>query len=93
MADAGERLPDYIGSIETLVPWAVTDNGDVCFWDGDPARDPNRWTVVVNEGRGPQWERYAGDASSFLADVLARRHTVEVFPPDFPSPRPTFEPA
>ncbi len=93
VADRGELIPGSIEPLEeNLVPWAVTDNGDVCYWQTSAVQDPESWTVVVNEGRGSKWERYDGTASSFLADVFAHRRTVGIFPSDFPSPRPAFEP-
>jgi hypothetical protein len=72
-----------------LIPWGKTENGDLCFWKtGDP--DPNRWTVVVSDGRMWDWEEYPGSMTAFLADVLGGKFHTRIFPDDFPSDTPTF---
>ena len=77
--DDGEALP-Y--EPDELVAWAITDNGDTLYWrTGD---DPDRWTVTVNEGRGPEWHDFDGTATAFLAAWLAGRERVSVFPDDVP---------
>jgi len=50
------------------------------------------WTIVVNEGRGLDWDAYEGPATQFLFDVLSRRVRNEIFPEDWPSASPGFEP-
>lgn len=89
----GEPMPYVVaeGSSE-LIPWAVTDNGDVCYWLTQPRNDPDEWTVVVNESRGPDWDRFDGSVTEFLVAVLGGRTKVSVFPDDFPGRRPTFTP-
>lgn len=73
-----------------LVPWGKTENGDVCFWKtGDP--DPNRWPVVLCDGRMWDWEQYPGTMTQFLGDLLSRDFRSKIFPEDFPSPSPMFE--
>ena len=37
---------------EELVRWAITDNGDVCYWVISASDDPDEWLVTVNEARG-----------------------------------------
>lgn len=76
---------------EALVPWAITDNGDVCYWVTDESKEPEEWTVAVNEARGPRWETFEGSASAFLLGVISRSLGVGLFPEDFPSDKPTFE--
>lgn len=73
-----------------LLPAALTDNGDIVYWHVREPKDADSWTITVNESRGPQWYRYDGPLTSFLADVLARRIRVSVFPDDFPGPHPAF---
>lgn len=91
-----EQTPDvrYVGfpAPGGLVPWGTTDNGDVLFWKtGD--LDPNRWPVVLCDGRMWDWEEYPGSMTEVLADVLSRKIQSKIFPDDFPSSTPTFSPA
>jgi hypothetical protein len=88
--DDGDQVPYTIfPEPGGVVPWARTDNGDVCYWlTHEP--DPDSWIVVVNESRGPEWEAYGGSATEFLAEVLSGRRQFSIFPENFPSPRPTF---
>ena len=68
LREVGEVVP-Y--EIDRLLPWAITDNGDVLFWrvEGEPVD----WTVVINEGRGPEWHAFAGGALAWLVAWLAGR--------------------
>jgi hypothetical protein len=70
-----------------LLPWGTTDNGDVCYWHLK-SEDPSTWTVLVNEGRAPEWHQYEGSMTEFLVDVLTGVERVEVFPEDFPPEPP-----
>ncbi|MEC4016973.1 SMI1/KNR4 family protein [Streptomyces sp. H27-D2] len=54
-----------------LIPWACTENGEYLFWLVRPGQGPDAWTVMVNEGRGPEWERFAMTCADFLSSVLA----------------------
>lgn len=88
--DGGEQVPYPIFPERGgVVPWAITDNGDLCFWLTD-APDADRWIVVVNESRGRTWEEYRGSATEFLADVISARQRISIFPDNFPSRRPSF---
>jgi hypothetical protein len=84
--DFGEDIPYRVGDPAELLPVALTDNGDIVYWHVRDPKDPDSWTITVNESRGPEWFRYDGSFTSFLADVLARRIRVSVFPDDFPDP-------
>lgn len=75
-----------------LLACAATDNGDVCYWLRTGAEHADRWTIVVNEPRGPRWAGYDGGLVEFLAAALTGRHTVDVFPVDLPSNGATFGP-
>lgn len=87
----GEPIPYNVAEGESeLLPWAVTDSGDTCYWVMRPGKSPDDWTVVVNESRGPTWEEFSGGVSEFLLAVLTGRHRSSVFPEDFPSPDPHF---
>ena len=82
----GEDLP-----YEPLLPFAFTDNGDVVYWHAKG--EPDDWTVVVNESRGPEWHAFDGTATEFLLAALTGRERVPMFPADFPGEDPAFEPA
>jgi hypothetical protein len=68
-----EPQRDALRTIETphppdeLLPWAIDENGNVAWWwTGD-------WPVLANEARGPEWLRFDGTATEFIAGVLAGR--------------------
>lgn len=89
--DQGEHVPFSLEpGHEELVPWAITDNGDVCFWVRTNAVDPNEWTVAVNGARSSTWVRTAASVSEILVAVLSGSLRLEVFPDDFPSANPRF---
>lgn len=67
-----------------LLPWGLSDNGDTCYWSTlEP--DPDRWTVVVNESRGPEWYSFPGKVTDFVCALLSREIHIPFFPDDFPS--------
>ena len=72
-----------------LLPFGITDNGDVLFWVID--NTPDEWPVVVNGARTPTWERFDLSMSEFLASVLNRQIAVSIFPGNFPEGLPVFE--
>lgn len=87
----GQAIPYAIDSgIEILLPWAITDNGDVVYWVVEPRDQPHTWSIVMNEARGPLWERFEGSATEYLEAVMAKSFVPSSFPDDFPSDRPTF---
>lgn len=88
--DFPEDVPYRLENPAELLPAALTDNGDIVYWHVDDPKHPDRWSITVNESRGPEWFRYDGGFTAFLADVLSRRIRVSVFPDDFPSQNPTF---
>ncbi|MGW5346683.1 SMI1/KNR4 family protein [Streptomyces sp. NPDC004050] len=53
-----------------VIPWATTDNGECLYWLVLPGLEPNDWTVMVNEARGPRWEHYSLSCTQFLASSL-----------------------
>lgn len=87
-----EDVPYRLAGPAELVSAALTDNGDIVYWHVTDPGNPDAWTITVNESRGPEWFRYEGSFTSFLADVLARRVRVTVFPDDFPDEDPAFIP-
>lgn len=72
-----------------ILPFGITDNGDVLFWR--VTGDPNNWHVVVNESRAPDWEGYELSMSRFLAEILQRHLTCNIFPKNFPEQPVIFE--
>jgi hypothetical protein len=92
LQEGGEEIPYSLTDPVQLLPFGRTDNGDVCYWFMHDADDPNAWTVVVNAARDSRWVEYLGTVTSFLADVLSGTFEVAVFPDDFPSEEPFFEP-
>jgi len=63
-----------------LLPWAGTDNGDRLYWR--TKGDPDSWSVVVWESRGPEYENYALPMTGFLLGWLKGEIKVPVFPPE-----------
>lgn len=77
-----------------LVPWAFTDNGDVCYWQLPSASaPPDEWRIAVNESRGPHWFEFSLPTVEWLRAVLPGEVRVPAFPEDFPSSPPTFRSA
>ena len=73
-----------------LLPWGDTANGDWCFWQSDPADQPDSWRIVVNASRSEEYWEHDGPLTAVLADVLSRRVRPDFCPDDFPSDRPEF---
>jgi SMI1/KNR4 family protein SUKH-1 len=89
LRNGGESVP-YENS--ELLSFGRTDNGDTCYWVRRPVDDPEAWTIVVNEARGPHWSTFEHGVVQFVFDVLSGNHHVSVFPDDFPSWEPEFAP-
>jgi hypothetical protein len=55
LASSGEVLPyPAFPAVGGIIPVGMTDNGDVIYCRAGEAK----WSVVVNEARGPEWEAY-----------------------------------
>ncbi|PLW72438.1 hypothetical protein GQS52_26765 [Streptomyces sp. SCUT-3] len=65
---------------EQLFACGSTDNGEYLFWITDPATDPGRWRIAVNEARGPRWFAHDGTLTAFLVQVLTGQFQVPQFP-------------
>ncbi|MEU7474102.1 histone-like nucleoid-structuring protein Lsr2 [Streptomyces sp. NPDC044984] len=65
---------------EKLFACGSTDNGEYLFWITDPATDPDRWHIAVNEARGPRWFTYDGTLTAFLVCTLSGQIQVPQFP-------------
>lgn len=89
----GEEVPYGVadGRAE-LLPWALTDNGDVCFWVTRPESVPDEWTIAIHESRGPDWETFPGSCTEFLVAVFEGTSVFDTFPRGFPSATPAFTP-
>jgi hypothetical protein len=65
-----------------LLPWAVTDNGDVLFWL--TIGSPNDWPVIINEARAPVYEKYEESITDLVAKLMSGEIVSKIFPGDFP---------
>ncbi|WP_051820032.1 SMI1/KNR4 family protein [Streptomyces flavochromogenes] len=78
---AGEKKPGEIeeGGVR-LVPWGYVEGaGHFLYWLVRPGAEPEEWTIVLNEGRGPLWEAHPASCSQFLLDVVAGTSTSYYF--------------
>lgn len=86
----GENIPYKIfPEAEGILPFAITDNGDVLFWR--TVGEPNEWTVLVNAARSADWECHDMSMSKFFSEIMSRRLNCEIFPKSFPGTSPSFE--
>jgi hypothetical protein len=93
LAALGETVPYDIGVGDSgILPWAITDNGDVCYWAVTSA-EPGLWQVTINDARSAEWREYPTSATEFLTGVLSSRLSCPIFPDDFPSVNCVFVPA
>ncbi len=68
---------------ECLLPCGATGNGDCLYWLTKGS--PDKWPILVNESRGPDWETFDMQLTDFLARILKREIVCNIFPPDFPN--------
>lgn len=74
-----------------VIPWAyIEDSGAYLYWLVRPEQKPDEWTVMFNEGRGPEWEHHTASAASFLLSALTGEADSEYFP-DLPVEDHQFE--
>ncbi|MEE1743300.1 SMI1/KNR4 family protein [Streptomyces sp. JV184] len=70
--EAGEDKPVLHEANARLVPWGYVEGaGHFLYWLVRPGVEPEEWTVLLDEGRGPLWEVYPASCSQFLLDVVA----------------------
>ncbi|MEV6319248.1 SMI1/KNR4 family protein [Streptomyces sp. NPDC051776] len=75
----GEAKPPELEREGTrLIPWASTENGEFLYWLARPGEEPDDWTVMANEGRGPEWEHHNMTCVSFLLSALTGEVTSEI---------------
>ncbi|MBW3087112.1 hypothetical protein KEM60_03342 [Austwickia sp. TVS 96-490-7B] len=91
LREGGEEVPFELNiGDEQLAPWAVTDNGDICYWVRSSSHDPDQWIVTVNDSREPLWMTLPFTTAEFLYKILSRNLRLDIFPEDFPSHSPRF---
>ncbi|MGW1467206.1 SMI1/KNR4 family protein [Streptomyces sp. NPDC002308] len=74
-----------------VLPWAyVEGTGAMLYWLIRPHSEPDSWTVLFNEGRGPLWEPHNNSCAAFLVDVLTGEADTEYFP-DLPAEEHEFD--
>lgn len=89
-AEFGEHCPfELFPTSPGLLPVGMTDNGDVIFWYTQ--KDPENWTIVVNESRSPAYEQFDCNLTTFLAGLLDGSIESSVFPKISGAPAPSFK--
>ncbi|CAM5444225.1 MULTISPECIES: SMI1/KNR4 family protein [Streptomyces] len=74
-----------------VLPWAyIEDSGAMLYWLAGPGQSPDEWTVMFNEGRGPEWEHHATQCAPFLLAVLTGESESAYFP-DLPADSHQFD--
>lgn len=72
-----------------VLPWAFEEGtGAFLYWLARPGRQPDEWTVLYNEGRGPLWEHHDMGCAAFLLAVLAGTAETEYFGSLYEEPKP-----
>ena len=61
-----------------LLSWGYADTGATVFWQ--TTGNPEDWIVVLNESRGPQFERFQQPMTSFLTAILSRNLKSRILP-------------
>ena len=64
-----------------LLPWGITDNGDVLYWLTRGSSD--QWHSVVNESRGPYFEEFQDSMVTFLIKLIQGEIQSDIIPRDF----------
>jgi hypothetical protein len=88
--DFPEDVPYQLTDPAELLPVGLSDNGDVIYWHIHDPKNPDGWTIVVNDSREPEWSTFPGGITQFLAQVLTGRTRISVFPTKFPHRGATF---
>lgn len=94
-AASKKSFPDYyvhdvFPSLGGLLPFAVTDNGETLYWN--TTGQPDSWSVIAYESRGPKYFQFGGNMTKFLTRLLTRSVECNVLPRSFPSKPPEFVP-
>ena len=72
-----------------LLPFGGTDNGDTLYWLTEGLA--NNWHIVINEARGPEYQRFKCGLGVLLPRILRRKDRCYIFPKSFPSNTLVFE--
>lgn len=64
------KPPELEEAGSRVITWALTENGENLHWLVRPGQKPEEWTVMISEGRGPEWERYPMPCAQFLESIL-----------------------
>jgi|JI8StandDraft_2_1071088.scaffolds.fasta_scaffold145507_1 hypothetical protein len=84
LGEWGEELPyPLYPEPDGLLPFGATDNGDVLYWL--TSGTPERWSVVVNESRAPDYDHHDCSMTTFLAEVISGQRRCSIFPQSFPT--------
>jgi hypothetical protein len=81
-----------VPAIPGILPFGITDNGNVLFWIVGSS-DTARWTLAVNDPRSDRRDVFHLDLVSFLCQLLVGEIRCSVFPDSFPGAEPRFEPS
>jgi hypothetical protein len=75
---------------EGILPFGITDNGDLLAWRVHGK--PDAWPVIVVDSRAPKCQTFDAGFSQFLAGILGNELVCDIFPDDFPDEHPVFSP-
>lgn len=63
-----------------VVPWGYVEvSGMYLYWLRQSRQTPSEWTVILNEGRGPEWEHHATQCVPFLLALLTGEAETDYF--------------
>lgn len=65
-------------AIGGLLPVAITENGDVVHWLTNGS--PEKWVIVVNEARSPDYELFKCNLTEFLEALMEKTIECRAFP-------------
>ena len=74
-----------------ILPFALTDNGDVMFWITAPHEGP--WRVGIGAARESAWEEWDMPMTNLLSKILSSDIETPLFPSSFPSKPAGFSPS
>ena len=75
-----------------LIPFGITDNGDVFFWLSE-SKNPDQWPIVVNRVRSNDYETHEKKLTGFLAGIVQGKIKSKIFTPEFIDKDKLFLPA
>lgn len=102
MTDERTEVNDYFFEIDGkpaelqtegsfLIPWATTDNGEYLFWRCLPHQNPDKWTIMINQGRDGTWEYHDMNCTDFLYASLRKEVRSDILTDCFPLSRHVFK--